>query len=1131
MTALPQDVVTDLEHAIAELEQRLESGLTERDEAIARLQAELRAVRDRQAGSAEILRAIAGTSGDAERSLHQIAETTARLFGASSVTLRIASGGEWSRTINVGPSAKRIGLEVSAAQLRIGARNLPGTVVLENRQIHIPDINNVDPAIADWPGLPPARAAGTRVMAGTPLRREGKAIGALIVHRDRPEPFTAEELALLQSFADQAVIAIENARLFNETQEALARQTATSEILRVINNAGGNLAPVFDCILENAHRLCGAPCGSLQLYEHDRVVPVAIRGMTAHFAEFLRAGYPITEGIREGLVADHPVQRVDTAEFLRSHPDEPSLRAAVELGGIGTMVTVPLAKDGVAFGRIVAARQEVYPFTDKQIALLQGFADQAVIAIENARLFNETQEALARQTATSDILRVISQSPTDVQPVFDAIVLTAARLLRCDRAFIQRCDGATFWTVASSGQEGPLADLTARQGADRPGRQLPVARDRREKTLHLPDWSAIDLPDHERRIHETLGINSALFMPLLRGAECIGLLAMAGKQAGMFGETEIALAESFRDQALIAIENTRLFNETQEALERQTATAEILKVIASSPSDVQPVFDVIVEHAVRLCGGRMGRVYRYDGGVIQMVAGHGLSAPGLGKVQQVFPRPATDDTIAGQVMLSHRPWFVTDIQHDDSVPPLSRQMIEALGTRSQVTVPMLRAGEAIGAITVGWADPGAFGDQQVSLLQTFADQAVIAIENVRLFNETKEALERQTATADILKVIASSPADVQPVFEAIAESARRLLGGHSALVTRVVGDMIHLAAFTTGSEAGSKALQSSFPVATLGPEFTEGCAFRARCQFRTDIETEADVCRPSRTWRAPGAIAACSSSRCCGRASRSARSASRGATPDRSATIISIFCRTFADQAVIAIENVRLFNETKEALERQTATADILKVIASSPSDVQPVFEAIATSSNRLIGGFSTAVLRFIGDELHLAAFTPTNATADEALKVAFPRPLAEFPPFMLVRDGETVQFADTESEDVPPLIRELARLRGYRSMLFTPLMNGETPIGLISVTRKEPGTFAAHHVAVGSDLRRPGRDRHRERAPVRRGAGENPRPHGGADVPDRQQQYPQRDRFLADRCRAGSQSHRRKRLRALRGL
>ncbi|TMJ79270.1 MAG: GAF domain-containing protein, partial [Alphaproteobacteria bacterium] len=171
--------------------------------------------------------------------------------------------------------------------------------------------------------------------------------------------------------------------------------------------------------------------------------------------------------------------------------------------------------------------------------------------------------------------------------------------------------------------------------------------------------------------------------------------------------------------------------------------------------------------------------------------------------------------------------------------------------------------------------------------------------------------------------------------------------------------------------------------------------------------------------------------------------------------------KTFADQAVIAIENVRLFNDTREALERQTATADILNVIASSPSDVQPVFKAIATSANKLIGGYSTAVLRFVGDEVHVAAFTPTNPTADDALKTSFPRPLADFPAFILVRDGQTVEFTDTESEDVPRLIRDLARLRGYRSMLFTPLISSGTQLGLISVTRKDPGSFAAHHVQL----------------------------------------------------------------------
>ena len=557
MTALPPDVADDL---------RQEN---------ARLSAELRAARDRQAGSAEILRAIAGTSGDAERSLQQIAETTARLFGASSVTLRIAGGDEWSRTIAVGASAERVASEVSAAQLRIGARNLPGTVVLENRQVHIPDLDNVDPSMADWPGLPPARAAGTRTMAGTPLRREGKAIGALIVYRDRLAPFTAEELALLQSFADQAAI-----------------------------------------------------------------------------------------------------------------------------------------------------------------------------AIENARLFNESREALERQTATSDILRVISQSPTDVRPVFDAIVLTAVRLLRCDRSFILRCDGATFWTAATAGPEGPQPVRVAAPVPIDPDANFPSRAIVERKTLHLPDWSAIDLPEHERRIRDMHGINSALYMPLLRDGECIGLLAMAGKRTNIFGKNEIALAESFRDQALIAIENTRLFNETREALERQTATADILKVIASSPSDVQPVFEAIAKSSNRLLGGFSTAVFRFVDGIAHLAAFTPTNPAADEVLKNTFPRPMASFAPFELVQTGD----VVQISDTEKMPETEiRELARMRGFRSMLFSPLTTNGLPIGLISVTRVETGSFADHHVQLLRTFADQAVIAIENVRLFDEV------QTRTQELTSCSSSRP--------------------------------------------------------------------------------------------------------------------------------------------------------------------------------------------------------------------------------------------------------------------------------------------------------------------------------------------------------------------------------------
>ena len=229
---------------------------------------------------------------------------------------------------------------------------------------------------------------------------------------------------------------------------------------------------------------------------------------------------------------------------------------------------------------------------------------------------------MARQTATADILRIISQSPTDVRPVFDSIVLTAARLLRCDLALVLLCDGATYSPAAVASPEGPYADVGPTNFPIDPSANFPSRAILDKKMLHLPDWSCIDLPEHERKIHKMFGVNSALYLPLLRGGECIGLLTLVGKRANMFGAAQIAQAESFRDQALIAIENARLFNETKEALEQQTATSEVLQVISSSPGDLQPVFEAMLENAVRICDAKFGNIHRWDGDALHLVATH-----------------------------------------------------------------------------------------------------------------------------------------------------------------------------------------------------------------------------------------------------------------------------------------------------------------------------------------------------------------------------------------------------------------------------------------------------------------------------------------------------------------------------
>jgi signal transduction histidine kinase len=349
--------------------------------------------------------------------------------------------------------------------------------------------------------------------------------------------------------------------LSRELKETREQQSATSEVLKVISRSTFDLQAVLQALVETAARLCDADmaqitrqrCGVFfraeafgfpdQFIEYSRTIPVAAdRGSAIGRALLERTAIHIPDALADPEYTFTEGQRL--ADFR-------------------AVLAVPMLREDAPIGIIVMTRKEARPFTQKQIELATTFADQAVIAVENVRLLTETREALERQTATSEILRVISQSPTDVQPVFDAINLTAVRLLGCDLGFVLRCDGNTYSPVAAANRDGPLAELGPANLPIDPAANFPSRAILSKKMLHLPDWSKIDLPEHERNIRDLFGVNSSLFLPLLRGEECIGLLALAGSHLSNIAESELALAESFRDQALIAIENTRLFNEVQ----------------------------------------------------------------------------------------------------------------------------------------------------------------------------------------------------------------------------------------------------------------------------------------------------------------------------------------------------------------------------------------------------------------------------------------------------------------------------------------------------------------------------------------------------------------------------------------
>jgi two-component system NtrC family sensor kinase len=1041
----------------------------------AELRAELRAARDRQNAGAEILSTIANASGDAEGSLQQIAETTARLFDAASVTIRIADGNAWGLTIRFGTGSERIGREVPAAQLQIGARNLPSAVFRLNQQIHVPDLNNLDPEMADWPGLVTSRASGLLTVAGTPLRRESQAIGILIVYRDRLAPFTDEELALQQSFADQAAIAIENARLFNETREALARQTATSDILRVISGSPTDVQPVFDAIVLTAARLLRCDRAFIQRCDGTGfwTVASASAGGPLPITQFKKA--PIDPD------ANFPSRAIVAKKTLHL-PDWSAIelpefeRHIRERHGTNAALYMPLLREGECIGLLAIIGQQAGMFGESEIALAESFRDQALIAIENTRLFNETREALERQTATSDILKVIASSPSDVQPVFEAIVNSAAKLFEpCAATITTLKDGKLHWNATVALR--PDFDVESAKAVypipfDPVGSPSAMAILER-RIIEIPDTAAPGTPEFTLKAAAAGGFRSITFVPLVSQANGIGTIILTHPQAGFrLSEKQLALVQTFADQAVIAIENTRLFNETKESLERQTATAEILKVIASSPSDVQPVFDVIVERAVRLCGARMGRVYRYDDGIIHLVAGHGLSAPGLSTVQQVFPRPAADDTTAGRAVQSRRPYFVTDIESDRTVPALSRQMIEALGTRSQVTVPMLRAGEPIGAITVGWADPGAYGDQQVALLQTFADQAVIAIENVRLFNETKEALERQTATADVLKVISRSVFDLQTVLDTLVESAYKLCGAKLGLLYLQGDEAFECKAIAGTGVAEASLLFKGRPIRAGRGTAAERVILTGAVQSVTDFFEDPDFDPKVReiirnAGDSDSSVGQLRSTLAVPMTRDDAvigvlviGRSQTGPFPPRQIELL----QTFADQAVIAIENARLFDEVQaktrdltEALTYQTGSSNILKVIASSPTDVEPVLKAIVESACELCDAYDAAVLLGDGEELRFRAHHGPIPISFE--KLPMNRQWTAGRAFV---DRRPVHVHDLLAEGTEfPLGRELSQQMGHRSILSVPLLRENESIGAIVLRRTEVHPFSEKQITL----------------------------------------------------------------------
>ena len=617
-----------------------------------------------------------------------------------------------------------------------------------------------------------------------------------------------------------------------------------------------------------------------------------------------------------------------------------------------------------------------------------------------AEALKREAEALEQQTATAEILRVISSSPTDVQPVFSAILANALRLCGADQGGVYTFDGHAFRVAAISGKVTPEFRAGLASGPIPPGRETPLRRVALERRpIQVADIQN-DPGYSPPTIYRAEGMRTTMAVPLLKEGELIGALTFHRREVRPFTEQQMSMVQTFADQAVIAIENVRLFTELQAsnrdlttALDQQTATGDILRVISQSQTDVQPVFQAILDSSKRLLGAFSVTVAQRAGGELHLAALSSVSEASDATVRAAFPFPITDTSSAGPIepfitsILSGQPVVVSDAQTQLDIAEVQRDVARARGFRSQLVVPMLREQHAIGVISVTRREAGGFTQDETALLQTFADQAVIAIENVRLFKELQAsnrelttALDHQTATSDILGVISRSQADVQPVFEAIAENAARLVQAWSVTVLRWDGEFIHLAAERGGPPGSGQRLRDDSPWL---PNTTSGpgrCIATGTVIHVPDVDLEpADDTATrelahGRGWRSNLCVPMLRDGSPIG-----AISVTRVEAGPFSPGAIELL-ETFADQAVIAIENARLLSELQAsnrelttALDTQTATSDILRAISRSQTDVQPVFQAIVDSAARLLRGNSGVLSRIVGDQIELAAFTRTG--------------------------------------------------------------------------------------------------------------------------------------------------------------